>query len=379
MNMAAALATLISAVVVVSACSGDGSATPPDPSGDNALFFRPSTVLTQSLAGNGPIGQVVRVLNEDDTITSCTFATDGKLDTCHRQGNDEVDRVYGLAFNPRTGTAYVLQDRNTDSVLGCEIDTQGSLGICVANRGNGTIVDPRSVAISASADFAYVVNANDTVSVCSLDGKGAFQQCTSTTAGGALLHPTSVSLLTTASGSYAYFLNGITDNVITACALGPGGLPTACTAQDGGGTFHGPNSISFDARGAFAYVSNFETHTVSICGIAGTTGLLTACQETDGQGAFNGIQQIAFDASGKNAYVLNAGDSSIAHCKLASGGSAFSACTPYRFYGFQFTPRFALAVHGTSQWMYVSSIENHSVYSCRLDTDGAFSECIQQK
>jgi DNA-binding beta-propeller fold protein YncE len=351
-----------------------------DGSGDDARvrqdgessFYRPKNLALQTV--DGVPGRLLRVLNEDDTLTTCSTGASGELSACGIQEMAGADVVYQMVVHPRTDTLYFLQ-YGTDAVLVCQ-GANGPQLSCAAATGGGALKAPSFMALDADGTRAYIVNGDDTLAVCQVRADGTFSGCSATDANGTLGTPVSVGLASGDYGTHAYLLNGETRPVITACTLAPSGLPSSCHAENNA-LFTAPTTMAFSPNGKYAYIGNLDD-TLVTCRV-GDDATLSSCQavDTNGQELFGGIQAIAVDAAGANAYVVNARNSSITHCKLSGGGASFGACSPYSIDGFEVTTDLALSENAGSRTLFVTSLSNSSVYGCALDADGRFgAACI---
>ncbi len=366
-----ALVVLASALSLVG-CSDDGS------SGNNAstestdAFYRPKNLAIQKVAGASE--SLLRILSEDDTLTSCQIGASGDLSACENQELNGADVVHQMVVNARTGSMYFLQD-DADSILVCN-GAGGPISSCAPATGGDTFKDPEFLALNAGGTMAYVANEDNTVTVCSIAGDGTFSSCVPTDANGTLDTPVSIGLVSGAYGTHAYFLNGETKSEVTACTLAPNGMPSTCQAQNDG-TFTAPTTIAFSPDGKYAYIGNLDD-SVAICSI-GNDASLSSCHAIDGDSEkrFAGILKIAADTAGANVYVANARSSTITHCKLTGGGADFADCTPYGIEGFAVTSDFVLSDSAASPAMFITSLYNDSVYGCGIKADGSLADnCI---
>jgi len=370
-----ALATLASAASLTG-CSDSGSVggntAATEEGAASHRIYHPLSVALHNVTG-AP-GTLLRILNENDTLTTCTASTSGELSGCSVQMLKDANAVYQMVTNPRTGSLYFLQ-YDTDSVLVCD-GSQGLLSSCAPAAGGGSLDAPSFMALNADGTIAYLANENDTLAVCQVAENGTFSSCTATNMNGTLETPVGVALATGGYGTHAYLLNGETKSVITACTLAPSGMPSACQAQNNE-FFTAPTTMAFSPNGQYAYIGNFDDN-MAICRI-GADASLSSCHavDTGGRELFAGIQEIAVDAAGTNAYVVNARNSSITHCKLTAEGADFTECSPYSIEGFELTTDLALYQHAGLSSLFVASLYNDSVYGCALDANGALTgDCV---
>lgn len=378
-KVATALIVLTSAISLAGCSDGGssaGTATAPDVAVEDgpAYFYGPKNLAVHKVAGVPDT--LLRILNKDDTLTTCEVDESGDLDDCDIQELD-ADVVHQMVVNPRTGSVYFLQD-DADSVLVCD-GANGALSSCAPAEGGGNFKDPSSLALNASGTVAYATNEDNTLTVCQVLGDGTFSSCAVTDANGTLDTPVEVGLAAGEYGTHAYFLNGEIKSTITACTLAPNGMPSTCQAQNND-LFSAPTTIAFSPNGKYAYVGNLD-NSVTICQI-GNDASLSSCHAVHAgeQELFDGIQKIAADSSNANIYVANARSGRITHCKLTGGGADFADCAPYRIDGFEVTTDLALYEVTGSSSLFLTSLANDSVFGCPLQPNGGFGEsCISTR
>lgn len=365
--ISSALIILVSATALYG-CSDGGNSNAPIDSTQGALYH-PKNLLVQSVSGVD--GGVVRILGEDDTLTTCKANNNGSLSECITQELEDADAVFQMVANPRNGALYFLQ-YGVDSVLVCD-GSKSSLSSCATSNGGGNFKTPRTIGFNAAGTMAYIANRDDDLVVCQVAGNGSFSSCTVTDANGTLGTPVEVGLAQGDYGTHAYFLNGETTPVITACALAPNGMPGICRAENDP-TFTAPTTIAFTPNGKHAYVGNLDD-SIAICQI-GNNASLNACSriEAGERELFAGIQEIAFDNAGANAYIVNARNSSITHCKVNADGAGLNSCNPYRIEGFLITTDLALNEGTGWRTLFLTSVFDQAVYGCALDAGGNFGE-----
>ncbi|MBB5216850.1 hypothetical protein [Parapusillimonas granuli] len=374
-KVAIALIAIASAATLVGCSDGGGgsSGNAAVPSEDSpTYFYGPKNLAVHKIAGAPDA--LLRILNENDTLTTCASNGMGELSNCGIDELDGADVVHQMVVNPRTGSVYFLQD-STDSVLVCD-GARGALSSCKPSTGGGAFKDPSSLALNDTGTVAYATNEDDTLTVCQVLGDGGFSSCTVTDVNGALDTPVQVGLASGDYGTHAFFLNGETKSMITGCTLAPGGMPSACQAQSNE-LFTAPATMAFSPNGKYAYIGNVDDSIVA-CRI-GNDASLSACVATEAgeQEIFAGIQKIAVDADGTNLYAVSARNSRVTHCKLKNGGAELSDCNPYSIEGFMLTTDLALNENLGSASLFLTSLYNDTVYGCALEPNGGFGEsCV---
>jgi len=370
-KIAIAVIALASAAALYG-CSGGNTADPVEPA--QSALYHPKNLLVQT--AGAAAGKLVRILGEDDTLTTCAAGRAGALKDCISQDLG-ADAVFRMAAHPRNGALYFLQ-YGVDAVLVCD-GSDGAVSSCAPADGGGQLKAPRAIGFNAAGSVAYVANRDDTLSVCQVSGDGGFSSCSTTDANGALGTPVAVRLVEGDYGSHAYFLNGEATPAITACTLAPNGMPDHCrTERDA--TFTAPTTIAFAPNGKYAYIGNFDD-SVAICQI-GDDAALNACRAipADDRELFAGIQQIAFDTAGANAYFVNARNSSITRCTVNDGGASLGECSPYHIEGFQITTDLALSEEADSRTLLLTSLFDQAIYGCALNADGSFGDsCLRTR
>lgn len=373
---------MLASAVSLAGCSDGGSSahTAASPVADadvkesSTYFYGPKSLASHKVTG-GP-DTLIRILNEDDSLTTCAADGSGDLFDCEIQELD-AEIVRQMVVNPRSGSVYFLQD-NTYSVLVCD-GAKGALSSCVRATGGDNFRDPSSLVLNASGTVAYATNEDNTLTVCQVLGDGNFSGCAVTDMNGALDTPVKVGLASGEYGTHAYFLNGETKSVITACTLAPNGVPSACRAQNNE-LFTAPTTIAFSSNGRYAYIGNLDDNVV-ICRIE-NDATFSACHAVYAgeQELFAGILKIAADSSNANIYVANGRSGRITHCKLTGGGADFADCVPYRAEGFEITTDVALYEVAGSAALFLTSVSNDSVYGCPLQPNGGFGQsCIRTR
>jgi DNA-binding beta-propeller fold protein YncE len=335
-------------------------------------------MAAQPVSTDSSTARMLRVVNDDDTITTCALGANGVLTGCNRTTANNLNSVYAMAYSAQARTVYFLQDGDTASPLAsCRIDAAGNPSNCIAQNGGGTIVAPEAMTLNSSGSVAYVVNGSGTISVCSVGSDGMLA-CDASDGGGLFNDTVALRLHSTASGNYAYLINGGTNETITVCSVAADGKLGNCSVQNGSNTFSDAKSIAFNPNGHYAYVSNSGNGTISICAV-GTDGSLTSCAIVNARSRFAGIQRTVLDTAGNNAYIVDAAASSISQCSIVNEGAAFGTCTPFHIKGFKVTWWMSLVNNGTSEFSYILSSENSSIFSCQLTVDGGFSGCIRNQ
>ncbi len=230
-----------------------------------------------------------------------------------------ADRAFA---NPTPKFAYVANENNCNSpvcsagnVSAYTIDSSTGALRAVAGSPFAAGIEPYSVTVDPSGQFAYVANAgDDTVSAYTINSSTGALRAVAGSPFAAGIEPHSVTV--DPSGRFAYVANycfpcsqgnvsAYTINRSTGALRAVSGSPFA----DG----PGPNSVTVDPSGRFVYVTNYcdgcSAGNVSAYTINNSTGALRAVSGSP-FAAGNNPNSVTVDPSGRFAYVANACDSS---------------------------------------------------------------------
>jgi len=244
---------------------------------------------------------------------------------------------YSITVDPSGRFVYVTNDLES-SISAYTINsgtgalTQINCGAGPECRPNGkdfsTGVNPRSITIHPSGNFAYVANlfSNTVIAYAINSTTGALAPAGSPFATG----PAPRSVTIDPSGRFAYVANGGNPASVSAYsinsgtgALTPVGLPLALTDPQSQ-----PLSVAVDPTGRFAYTANVSTDDVSAFSINATSGALTLVG-TVTSGAGSAPVVVTVDPTGKLLYASNATTSNIAAYTIDAATGALTASSKF--------------------------------------------------
>jgi DNA-binding beta-propeller fold protein YncE len=231
------------------------------PIGAGGKLGTPVTVDTGSYPQGiavSPNGSSVYVVNQGDSISEYSVASNGTLSLHATSPAGQLDNPQAIAITPNGQDVYVVNPYSSGSAgaNGIEQYTVGAGGTLVADTTPvvQTGLSPQWLAISPNGQYAYVTDTN---------GVSQF----SVGSGGMLVHdtPTEVTAGTTPTGitvspdgRYAYVTNSDSNN-ISQYAIGPTGLLTAngaaLPATNGGNPVPNAIAVAPDAGPTAAFTS----------------------------------------------------------------------------------------------------------------------------
>ncbi len=262
---------------------------------------------------------VANVNNGNGSISLCPInSASGVFGTCIDSGATTLTPNPGsIVVNPAGTLAYVGNFSNTTTITICPINTDGTLGSCTDQDGNGTF-HYANIFLNNAGTLAYAANYSDsTVSVCPINADGLFGTCTTT--GNGFNNPQGIALNN--AGTIAYVTNFNGPNV-SMCPINADGSFGTCTYTGNG--FDQPAGIVLNKGGAIAYVVNYAfPGTVSMCPI-NADGSFGTCTYT-GNG-FSLSAGIVLNKGGTIAYVTNnTMMGTVSMCPINANGS-FGTC-----------------------------------------------------
>lgn len=318
---------------------------------------------------------------DDNSVSTCQINVDGSLGSCSgSQGNSTFFELSGLALNPKSNTAYLINhpEHNFTTPLSiCPINSDGSLGICVPSDGGGKLSGISSITINSLGTIAYFVNsgtqkaASTAVTTCQIQANGQLTNCNLNMG---FKNPGALAL--NEKNSEVYILNG--NGKIFLCPTNSTtGIFSGCSAQAFGGTNSIPMLIRINNSNTYLYVFDMKNRSIAQCAIDSSGTLqLTACtnfvQGNTNTPGFDNITDIKFSANDNFAYLIDSQKSTVWQCVLSSGQiqscSAFQDPTFGAILSFEFSHNYKSS--------YILSYEGNSAISvCQITSTGALSSC----
>jgi DNA-binding beta-propeller fold protein YncE len=270
--------------------------------------------------------------------------------------------------------AYVANFGNSvaSNISQYTIGTNGDLAPNTTAPTVGVGVNPISITVDPSGQYAYVANFGDsTVSQYTIGTNGAF------TLNSQPIVPTGLkpySVTVDPSGKYAYVANfgdGLSASNIFLFTIGTGGalMPMTPLSVPAG---IGPVSVTVDPSGKYAYVVNHNTAlaigTISQYTI-GTTGMLKAMAPATVTTGINPTS-ITVDPSGRYAYVANFHDTTVSQYTIGPTGALSPIATAPTVTVGSISP-LSVAVDPSGKFAYLASMSNILQFS--IGTNGALS------
>ena len=286
--------------------------------------------------------------------------------------------VQSTHLNCSSSTAYCSTNTGSDAHLLCMQATYDGTNVTALTQSD----NGNAVLQTATTQYAYVANGNNSVFYCTLNTNGSLNTCITTPSTGApSWHGFGVAFATVSGIQYAYVADAFGTNKIYYCTLNSNGTFNTCVATpDSGAPSWTPLGVTFaTVKGTqYAYVASTNTYRVYQCTL-NSNGTFNTCSITPASGAPSwhpfGVTMATVNGT-QYAYVAD-NTGKMYQCTLNTNGTLTnSGCTITPASGAPvWTPNgitFA-TVNGT-QYAYVAD-DTRKMYRCTLNSNGTFNTC----